>query len=115
MDIALYTETNTNLQQPTIRQLNETHCRWIYHNATFAYSSCNMPSSQWYQPGGTMVLKTGTDPTGMGRYSSHKITGANSHKMIFIAAYRVCKDNISSAGENTSFFHQWHELTKQGH
>jgi hypothetical protein len=124
-DIALYTETNTNWQQPTTRQLNETHCRQIHRNATFAYSSRVTSSPQSYQAGGTMVvlagmmaarhLETGTDPTGMGRFSSHKITGANSHKIIFIAAYQVCKETISTAGENTSFFHQWHELTKKGY
>jgi hypothetical protein len=111
MDIALYTKTNTNWQQPTTRQLNETHCRQIHRNATFAYSSCVTSSPQWYQPGSMMVvstgtmaarhLETGTNLTGMGRFSSHKITGANSHKMIFIVAYQVCKDTISTAGENT--------------
>jgi hypothetical protein len=59
--------------------------------------------------------QTPSDPTGMGRFSYHKITGANGNKIIFIAAYGVCKDYIASAGENTSFFHQWHELIKQGH
>jgi hypothetical protein len=124
-DIALYTDTNTNWQQPTTRQLNETHARKIYHNATFTYSTCNTSSLLWYQPGSTMIVSTGTvaarhletgiDPTGMGCFSYHKITGANSHKIIFIAAYQVCKDYIATAGENTSYFHQWHKLTKQGH
>jgi hypothetical protein len=96
-DIALYTETNTNWRQPTTRQLNKTHSRKVYHNATFAYSTRNMLSLQWYQPGSTMIvstgtvaarhLETGTDPTGIKRFSYHKITGANSHKIIFIATF----------------------------
>jgi hypothetical protein len=57
-------------------------------------------------------LETGTNPIGMGWYSYHKITGANGHKIIFIMAYLVFKDYILLAGENTSFFHQWHALTK---
>jgi hypothetical protein len=59
-DIALYAETNTNWQQPTTRQLNEVHGRKIYHNATFAYSTRKTSSSQWYQPGDTMIVSTGT-------------------------------------------------------
>jgi hypothetical protein len=60
-------------------------------------------------------LETGIDPRGMGCFSYHKITGANGHKIIIIATYRVCKAYIATAGENTSYFHQWHKLTKQGH
>jgi hypothetical protein len=36
-------------------------------------------------------------------------------KNLFIVGYRVCKENIATVGETTSFFHQWHELTKLGH
>jgi hypothetical protein len=60
-------------------------------------------------------LETGTDPTGMGRYFYQKITGINGRKIMFIVGYRVCKETISTAGETTSFFHQWHEQTKLGH
>jgi nicotinamide riboside kinase len=60
IDIVLYTETNTNWQQPTTRDLNETHCRKLYHNATFAYSTRNTSNPQWYQPGGMMIPSTGT-------------------------------------------------------
>jgi hypothetical protein len=111
VDIALYAETNTEWQQPTAKHLNETYCQKLFHNPIFAYSSCNTSACQWYQLGGTMILSTGTiaschletgmDPLGLGRYSHYKITGANSHKIIFIAAYQVCKDSITSTGENT--------------
>jgi hypothetical protein len=59
-DITLYTETNTNWQQPTTRKLNETHSRKVYHNATFACSTRNTSSSQWYQPSSTMIVSMGT-------------------------------------------------------
>jgi hypothetical protein len=36
-------------------------------------------------------------------------------KILLIVGYRVCKEAIMTAGEGTSFFHQWHELTKLGH
>jgi hypothetical protein len=45
-------------------------------------------------------LETGNDALGMGWYSHHKITGAIGHKIIFIAAYQVCKDSITSTGEH---------------
>jgi hypothetical protein len=80
---------------------------------------------QWYQPGGTMIastrtiasqhLETGTDNTGMGCYSYQKFTGTNGTKILFIVTYRVCKEAITTAGEGTLFFQQWHELTKLGH
>jgi hypothetical protein len=60
-------------------------------------------------------LESRTDPTGMGRYSFKKITGTNSRIFLFIVRYRVCKESIATVGETTSFFHQWHELTKLGH
>jgi hypothetical protein len=123
-NISLYTETNTDWQQPTTKHLNETHCQQVYHNAIFAYSTWQTSAKQWYQPGGTMIastrtiaachLESGTDPTGMGRYSFQKITGKN-RKKLFIVGYRVCKESLATAGETTSFFHQWHELTKLGH
>jgi hypothetical protein len=75
-DISLYTETNTDWQQPTTKHLNETHCRQLYHNAIFAYLTHNTSVKQRYQPRGMMItstrtiaahhLETGTDPTGMG-------------------------------------------------
>jgi hypothetical protein len=122
VDIALYTETNTDWQQSTTKQINETYGRKIFHNAIFAYYSRATSAQQWYQPGGTMIsstgtiasghLETGNDASGMGRYSHHKITGANGHKILFIAAYQVCKYSITSTGENTSFYHQWQHSSK---
>jgi hypothetical protein len=60
-------------------------------------------------------LKTGKDTTGMGHYSYQKFTGNNGTKILFIVAYRVCKEAITTAGEGTSFFHQWHKITRLGH
>jgi hypothetical protein len=87
-----YKLATTNLQA---NQQNLWHN--LFHNAIFAYSSQNTPAQQWYQPGLTMIsstgtlalrhLETGIDPSGMGTYSHHKITGANAHKINFISAY----------------------------
>jgi hypothetical protein len=125
VDISMYTATNTDWQQPTTKYLNLTHCQQIHHNAIFTYSTRNSTAGQWYQPGGTMIVATGTiasrhletgkDATGMGRYSYQKFTGNNGTKILFIIVYRVCKEAITTAGEGTSFFHQWHELTRLGH
>jgi hypothetical protein len=60
-------------------------------------------------------LETGTDTTGMGCYSYQKFTVNNGTEIIFIVAYRVCKEGIATAGEGMSFFHQWHKLTRLGH
>jgi hypothetical protein len=44
-----------------------------------------------------------------------KITGTSGREIIYIATYRVWKETITAAGEGTSFFHQWHKLTKLRH
>jgi hypothetical protein len=60
-------------------------------------------------------LESGHDPTGMGRYSYQSIVGRNNTKILFITAYRVCFQDINSAGVKTSFFQQWHHLRINGH
>jgi hypothetical protein len=115
----------TGIFRKTKNQLNEAHGQNLYHNAIFGYSTRKTPAKQWHQPGGAMIASTGTiaawhletrfDTTGMRRYSYQKITGTNGRMIIFMAAYRVCKDSIATAGETTLFFHQWQELTKCGH
>jgi hypothetical protein len=120
-NISLHTETNMYWQQPTTKHLNKTHCRHLYHNPIFTYSTQNTPAEQWYQPGGTMIastgtiaachLETGTVPTGMGQ-SSYQNNRKEWQENNFHLRYRV--DNIDCWG-STSFFHQWHKLTKLGH
>jgi hypothetical protein len=60
-------------------------------------------------------LETGSDPSGMGRYSYQTFNGANGTKLMFITAYRTCFQTIEGAGETTSYYHQWHNLLRQGH
>jgi hypothetical protein len=123
--ISCYTETNVDWNQYWIKQTNEDNGRELFHNALFSYSCHNTPSKKAYKPGGTMTissgqlasrhLETGTDPTGMGRFNYQTFNGKNGTKLIFITAYRVCFQAIESAGETTSFYHQWHNMLQSGH
>ena len=76
-----------------------------------------------YQPGGTLALLghpwTGgaipnKDLSGMGRWTSIKIQGRQNTTLHLITTYRVPKMTISNAGPNTSYYHQWHHLRRQG-
>jgi hypothetical protein len=123
--IACITEPNVDWNQYWIKQTNEDHGREIFHNALFSYSCYKATAKSSYKPGGTMMvssgqlasrhLETGNDPSGMGRFSYQTFNGANGTKLIFITAYRVCFQVIETAGEKTSFFHQWHSLLQDGH
>jgi hypothetical protein len=123
--IVCITEPNVDWNQYWIKQTNEDHGREIFHNALFGYSCYKAAAKKPYKPGGTMTvssgqlasrhLETGCDPSGMGRFSYQTFIGANGTKLIFITAYRVCFQSIETAGETTSFFHQWHSLLQDGH
>jgi hypothetical protein len=123
--IGCITEPNLDWNQYWIKKTNEDHGRELFHNALFGYSSHKITAKGAYKPGGTMMitsgqlasrhLETGSDPTGMGRYSFQTFNGANGTKLIFITGYRVCFNVIERAGETTSFFHQWHNLLQDGH
>jgi hypothetical protein len=110
--ICCYTETNPDWTQYWIKQINEDHGRKVFHNAIFGYSCHNTPSKNAYKPGGTMMvatgqlasrhLESGTDASGMGRYSFQTFTGANGTKLMFVTVYRTCFYSIETAGETTS-------------
>jgi hypothetical protein len=123
--ICCYTEPNMDWTQFWIKQTNEDHCRKVFHNASHAYSCHNTTAKRAYKPGGTMMpsigilasrhLKTKSDPSGMGRYSFQTFAGSGGTRIMFITAYRVCFQAIEDAGETTSYYHQWHNLLRQGH
>jgi hypothetical protein len=123
--ICCYTETNLDWTKYWIKQINEDHGRKLFHNAIFGYACHNTPSKNAYKPGGTMMvatgqlasrhLESGTDASGMGRYSFQTFTGANGTKLMFVTVYRTCFHSIETAGETTSYYHQWHNLLCQGY
>jgi hypothetical protein len=125
MSIGCITEPNVDWNQYWIKQTNEDYGREIFHNALFGYSCYKAASKSPYKPGGTMMvssgqlasrhLETGSNPSGMGRFSYQTFNGAKGTKLMFITAYRVCFQAIETAGDTTSFFHQRHSLLQDGH
>jgi hypothetical protein len=123
--IGMFAETNVDWKNHQVREANEQHGRTAFPNAISAFSCHNEGTGGQYQPGGTMTtmngaiatrhLESGHDPTGMGRYTYQSIMGQNNTRIMFITAYRVCFQSISSAGTQTSHFQQWHHLRTEGH
>ena len=51
----------------------------------------------------------------MGRWSSATLQGRNGKRVTIITSYRVCHQNISTAGEKTAYMQQWASLRQNGH
>jgi hypothetical protein len=123
--IGMYAECNLDWNFHDVKNINEQHAARAFTNEICAYSCHPEGSGTPYKPGGTMTtmngslatrhLESGSDPTGMGRFSYQSIVGRNNTRIIFITAYRVCFQTINSAGPSTSFFQQWHHLRTNGH
>jgi len=75
-----------------------------------------------YQPGGTFlatlgcyaarVITTGTDPTGMGRWTYHELIGQRNNRYIIITAYRVGPQQ-PTIGTQTAYTQQYNILLTQ--
>jgi hypothetical protein len=109
--LGMFAETNVDWKKHSIKECNELHGRRVFPNAVCAYSCHSEDTESNYKPGGTMMsvngalaarhLESGTDPSGMGRFSYQTFTGRNNVKIIFITAYRVCFQNITTEPDHT--------------
>ena len=79
--------------------------------------------SDIYKPGGTAIITlplfslsittSGSDPTGLGRWSYITISSRDNNKLTIISAYRVCQKSIKHAGASTNIRQQWQRLEEQ--
>eukprot|EP00957_Ditylum_brightwellii_P078237 5948881-Ditylum_brightwellii.AAC.1 len=96
--------------------------RKVWHHNKLTTSNCPERTKSRYQPGGTATLITnrvtqkvhdsGADQ--FGRWSFITLDGTHKRKMTVVMAYRVCKNTLAMAGENTCWMQQWRSLCKQG-
>eukprot|EP00957_Ditylum_brightwellii_P177657 13532161-Ditylum_brightwellii.AAC.1 len=49
-----------------------------------------------------------------GQWSYVTLSGKNKRKVTVVTAYRVCKNSLATAEENTCQMQQWRSLRKQG-
>jgi len=123
IDLLGLVETNINWFNKTTydqvrRQLIEYWPQSLLQTSSYITSQNTI-----YQPGGTLTLignnwtggATGSsDTSGMGRWSTIKITGRQGRILELITVYRVTKNTIQNAGSTTSYYQQWHHLRRLG-
>jgi hypothetical protein len=77
---------------------------------------------KYYKPGGVAqivvgdivgrIIESGTDESGMGRYSMHELQGRRGSKLVIITAYRVT--NTTANGPETTYTQQVAVMRKNG-
>jgi len=117
-------------QETNLRWDNNNHTRVTQlfrkslQNVKISVSSSNEPSAKEYQPGGTFtatcgqltsrVILTGSDASGLGRWSYITMRLSNDRKLTILSGYRVCDQN-PTLGSRTSYNQQLRLLTAAGH
>lgn len=124
VDIACFAETNLEWNHSWVRRKLDTtgRRRWKLFQATTSTSARVFANS--YKPGGMMMfsagpiqtrlVKEGSDPYKMGRWSFQTFRGKENIRVTFITAYRVTRQSILTAGPATSFFQQYHNIREGG-
>jgi len=118
--------------QETNLMWNKAHCRHIrqiFHQTTGAAIISTATSAEIttndHQRGGTFqaiignwvscTVSTGTDSTGLGRWSYTEVQGKNDQRFIFLSGYRVCKNQQIDMGSQNTYNQQYRLLHQQGH
>ena len=116
-------ETNTNWKhQSSKTSFQATKKRHWKHSHSIT-SETDIEWSDIYKPGGTAIITlppfspsittSGSDPTGLGRWSYITISGRDNIKLTIISAYRVYQKTIKHAGPSTNIRQQWQRLEEQ--
>jgi len=124
------------LQEPNLRwnygitsRIKSIFRQMIKHHVHIATSNSSDPAQDPedksnYQPGGTMisalgpwtscVITSGTNSTGLGRWSFIEIEGKTGKKLIILSGYRACPQK-PRLGSNTYSDQQYRLLLQAGH
>eukprot|EP00957_Ditylum_brightwellii_P018584 1396537-Ditylum_brightwellii.AAC.1 len=96
--------------------------RKVWHHNKITTSNCPEQTKSRYQPDGTATLITnrvarkvhasGADQ--FEQWSFITLAGRNKRKVTIVTVYRVCKNSLAMAGDNTCWMQQWRSLQKQG-
>ena len=116
-------ETNINWNNSMIKMQITNIMKKYWKQTLIQTTSIPTNTTNIYQPGGTMAIlgnnwtggaTTTSDPSGFGRWTTITIQGRSNRQFHLITAYRPPNNTITSAGINTSYYHQWHALRRQG-
>jgi len=109
-------ETNVSWNKVHQQKIQQILRKSMGHVTTVASCSTEISTTS-HQRGGTLqamvgswvshVVKTGKDPSGLGRWSYIEIQGCNNKQFIVLSGYRVCKNQNIDMGSNNTFNQQY--------
>jgi len=115
-------ESNTKWTTNITRAIYHIFQRTFMHAKLTTSASLDTTDSN-HQPGGTFlavvgcyasrILATGSDHSGLGRWSYSELTGRNGRRFIVTTAYRVGNQQ-PTLGSTTAYTQQYHLLLRQG-
>jgi len=103
-------ETNIHWDPATMHQIY-TQCRQATSHAFLATSCSQEPTSEWYKPGGTLlmalgpctsrIVTRGSDLT-LGRWSFIEFAGKDNMRLVVVSAYQVCNQQFDAVSNTAS-------------
>jgi len=122
-DILCIQETNTNWITPTIQIARNIFNSSTYRASKVSTSASKEPTSEHYQPGGTLTAALGRwtartydigqDPSGLGRWLYISLRGSNKITYIIASGYQV-GPKPPTLGANTVYDQQYRLLLAKG-
>ena len=100
-DIVCCQEHNVDTTNSTVKSILYQTSTQHWRRSRLQFGTTNVTFTNWYKPGGTMLISTG-DITGriqaqssdpMGRWVTQTFTGQNGVKKTILSAYQVATDN----------------------
>ena len=123
IDIVCLAETNTNWKHQSSKIYFQATKKRHWKHSHSITSETDIEWSDIYKPNGTVIITlppfspsittSGSDPTGLGRWSYITISGRNNIKLIIISAYRVCQNSIKHTGPSTNIRQHWQRLEEE--
>jgi len=103
-------ETNIHWDTLTNYQIYQ-QCKQMAQQIRLTMASSQEPSSEWYKPGGTLLLtlapwtsrvvQQGSNPL-LGRWTYQEFLGKNDRRVIVVSGYRVCHQKFDAASNTVS-------------
>ena len=124
IDVLCLSETNVEWRHPITSTRIPAITKRFFNQSRLITSSSAVKFQRIFKPGGTATLITNEwtgriltceqDSSGLGRWTTTKMTGKRHKKIAIITAYQVCKTSIHQSGITTCYTQQWHLLRAQG-
>jgi len=103
-------ETNIHWDPATTHQIYM-QCRQAASHVFLATSCSQEPSSDWYKPGGTLLMALGPctsrivsrgSDLALGRWLFTEFAGKDNFRLVVVSAYRVCHQQFDAASNTAS-------------